>query len=221
VTVEPTELTVDPGREVATTVAVRNLGTRVEEFRLTPGGPAAGFAAITPTTLSIYPSDEQRAVVRFAPVRGPQSVAGVAPFEIMASSTIHPDVIDVDRGQVTVTPFQELRAVLLPEVSRGRTPSRLSRSSNVVAVEQTVDVGVEVGERVVAVAHLATQSSQHDRRPLMPNEFRDGLPGLGDDDSLAVCHALQQAGKMRLGLMDVDIDCHRPNLAQNRLSLVW
>ncbi len=95
VTVEPAELTVDPGGEVTTMVTVRNLGTRVEEFQLMPGGPAAVFAAITPATLSIYPDDEQRAVARFAPVRGPQSPAGVAPFEIVARSVIHTDVIDI------------------------------------------------------------------------------------------------------------------------------
>jgi hypothetical protein len=39
-TIEPAELTVASGSEVTTTVAVRNLGTRVEEFRLMPRGPA-------------------------------------------------------------------------------------------------------------------------------------------------------------------------------------
>ncbi|HWM02098.1 MAG TPA: PASTA domain-containing protein [Actinophytocola sp.] len=123
-TIEPAELIVAPGSEVTTTVTVRNLGTRVEEFRLMPRGPAAPFASITPTTLSIYPDLEQRAVVRFAPARGPQSPAGVAPFEIMARSAIHDDVIDVARGRLTVTPFEDLRAVLTPEVSRGRRPAQ-------------------------------------------------------------------------------------------------
>jgi hypothetical protein len=122
VTIEPAELTVDPGSEVTTTVAVRNIGTRVEEFRLIPRGPAAAFASITPSTLSVYPDDEQRAVVRFAPPRGPQSLAGVAPFDIMARSAIHTDVSDLARGQLTITPFEDLSAVLTPEISRGRKP---------------------------------------------------------------------------------------------------
>ncbi len=122
VTIEQAELTVSPGSEVTTTVTVRNLGTRVEEFRLVPRGPAAAFASITPTTLSVYPGDEQRAVARFAPARGPQSPAGVAPFEIVARSAIHSDVRDTARGRLTVTPFENLTAVLTPEVSRGRRP---------------------------------------------------------------------------------------------------
>lgn len=124
VTVDQAELTVDPGGVVDATVTVRNLGTRVEEFQLTPGGPAAPFTSLSPTTLSVYPEDEQRAVARFAPVRGPQSPAGVAPFEIVARSAIQSDVSDVARGRVTVTPFTDLKAVLRPEVSRGRRPGR-------------------------------------------------------------------------------------------------
>ncbi|MGH3875225.1 MAG: PASTA domain-containing protein [Pseudonocardiaceae bacterium] len=124
VTIEPAELTVDPGSEVAATVTVRNLGTRVEEFRLMPRGPAAVFASITPTTLSVYPDDQQPAVVRFAPARGPQSPAGIAPFDIVARSAIHPDVGDVARGGLTVRPFENVSAVLTPEISQGRKPAR-------------------------------------------------------------------------------------------------
>ncbi|MGH3754225.1 MAG: PASTA domain-containing protein [Pseudonocardiaceae bacterium] len=123
-TIESAELTVDPGGEVTTTVTVRNLGTRVAEFQLTPHGPAAAFATITPTTVSLHPDAIQQAVVRFAPLRNPQSPAGVVLFDITAGSTIHPEVSNVAHGRLTVTPFHELSAVLTPEVSRGRTPSR-------------------------------------------------------------------------------------------------
>jgi hypothetical protein len=121
---EPTELTVDPGSQVTTTVTVLNLGTRVEEFQLIPQGPGAAFASITPDTLSIYPDLEQRAVVRFAPPRGPQSLAGITTFEVVARSVVHVDVSDVVRGQLTITPFENLSAVLTPDVSRGRKPAR-------------------------------------------------------------------------------------------------
>jgi beta-lactam-binding protein with PASTA domain len=124
VTMAPDDLTVDPGSTVTTTVTIRNLGTRVEEFELITQGPGADFASITPDTLSIYPDLEQRAVVRFAPVRGPQSVAGVTTFEIVARSVVHSDVSDVARGRLTVTPFQSLSAALTPDVSRGRKPAR-------------------------------------------------------------------------------------------------
>jgi hypothetical protein len=124
VTIETAELTVDPGGEATTALTVRNLGSRVEEFQLTVGGKAASYASIEPPRLSVYPDAEEPAVARFAPVRGPQIPAGAAPFEIMARSTVQGNVTDVARGQVTVTPFQDLRAALRPDVSRGRRPGR-------------------------------------------------------------------------------------------------
>ena len=124
VTMETAELTVDPGSQITTTVTVRNLGTRVEEFQLILQGPGAAFASITPDTLSVYPDLEQRAVVRFAPLRAPQSTAGVTTFEVVARSAVHSDVRDVVRGRLTITPFQDLKAVLTPDVSRGRKPGR-------------------------------------------------------------------------------------------------
>lgn len=124
ITIEPPELHVSPGSEVTTTVTVRNLGTRVEEFRLRSRGPAAQFASLTPTTLPVYPGDEQRAVARFAPARRPDSAAGVALFEIVARSAIHADVEDVARGRLTIAPFENLSADLTPEISTGRKPGR-------------------------------------------------------------------------------------------------
>jgi beta-lactam-binding protein with PASTA domain len=123
---------------------MRNLGTRVEQFQLVPRGPAAAYASIMPTTLSVYPGDEQRAVARFAPERGPQSPAGVEPFEIVVRSAIHGDAGDVVRGRLTVRPFEDLRAVLTPEVSTGRKPG-----SHQVSVTNggNVAVNTEVGFR--------------------------------------------------------------------------
>lgn len=89
-----------------------------------PHGPAAAYALILPTTLSVYPGDEQRTVVRFAPPRDPHSPAGVAPFDIVVRSAIHGDVSDVVRERLTVRPFEDLRAVLTPEISTGRKAAR-------------------------------------------------------------------------------------------------
>jgi beta-lactam-binding protein with PASTA domain len=124
VTMEPDDLTIDPGSQVTTKVTVRNLGTRVEEFELIVQGPGADFATVIPATVSVYPDVEQRAVVRFAPLRGPQSPAGVSTFEVVARSVVHSDVRDVARGRLTVTAFEDLQAVLKPESSRGRQPAR-------------------------------------------------------------------------------------------------
>jgi beta-lactam-binding protein with PASTA domain len=119
VTIEPDDLTVEPGGQVTTKVTVRNLGTRVEEFELVPQGPGAAFATVIPATVSVYPDVEQRAVVRLAPPRSPESTAGVSTFEVVARSVVHSDVRDVARGRLTVGAFENLQAVLQPDSSRG------------------------------------------------------------------------------------------------------
>jgi beta-lactam-binding protein with PASTA domain len=167
-TIEQSELIVSPGSEIMTAVTVRNLGTRVEEFRLIPRGPAAGYASIIPATLPVYPGDEQRAVVRFAPARDPQSRAGVAPFDIVARSAIHGDVSDVVHGRLTVAPFEDLRAVLTPEVSSGRKVGRhqvsVTNSGN-MAVNTEISFRDQEGELTfeprTAAAVLPPGVSQH------------------------------------------------------------
>lgn len=124
VTIEPDDLTIDPGSQATTKVTVRNIGTRVEEFELIVQGPGAEFATVIPATVSVYPDVEQRAVVRFAPPRGPQSPAGVSTFEVVGRSVVHADVRDVARGRLTITAFEDLQAVLKPDASRGRQPAR-------------------------------------------------------------------------------------------------
>jgi hypothetical protein len=124
ITMEPSELNVEPGGAVTATATVRNLGSRVEQFHLYLYGPAGTFASITPAALSVYPDTEQQVLVRFAPVRAPQSVAGPARFELVARSVINTDVVDVARGTVMIAPFALLIPTLVPEVRRGRRPGR-------------------------------------------------------------------------------------------------
>lgn len=124
VSMEPDDLTVDPGSQATAKVTVRNLGTRVEEFELVIQGPGAVFATVMPATLSVYPDVEQYAVVRFAPPRGPESLAGASTFEVLARSLVHSDVRDVVRGRLTITAFENLQAVLRPDSSRGRKRAR-------------------------------------------------------------------------------------------------
>jgi beta-lactam-binding protein with PASTA domain len=121
---EPAELSVEPGSVVTTTVTVRNVGTRVEGFSLSLHGPAGMFGTIDPPTLAVYPDTEQQAVVRFMPARGPQHPAGQAPFQVLVRSQVHSDVSALERGSVTVLPFDQLGAAIEPEVTRGRKPGR-------------------------------------------------------------------------------------------------
>jgi beta-lactam-binding protein with PASTA domain len=124
ITMDEAELAVEPGGTASTTVTVRNRGTRVEQFRLGVNGPAAAFAQVHPPQLSVFPDDEQSAVVTFTAPRAPWPPAGRAPFQVVVRSDVHADVADRAVGAVTVGRFDQLRATLEPETTRGRRPGR-------------------------------------------------------------------------------------------------
>ncbi|WP_433622866.1 PASTA domain-containing protein [Nocardia sp. CA-120079] len=124
VTMDPTELSVDPGAAVVSTVTVHNTGTRVEEFELGVAGPLRPFAHLEPAVLSVYPDAKVTAVLRFAPPRDAGVRAGRAPFVVGARSRVNARVEDKVSGTVTIGSFTELKAALQPESSRGRKPAR-------------------------------------------------------------------------------------------------
>jgi beta-lactam-binding protein with PASTA domain len=122
ITADPTELRVEPGGTATTTVTVRNRGTRVEQFRLAVNGPLASLVQVRPPVLSVFPDDEQTAEVVFAVPRAPWPPAGRAPFQVVARSDVHADVVDRVAGVLEVGPFTQLNANLDPEMTRGRRP---------------------------------------------------------------------------------------------------
>src|SRR4051794_29399227 len=122
-TLEQTELAVEPGAAVATTLTLHNLGEEVERFHLEVNGPAASFAAVEPPDLRMLPDKKQSATVRFTAPRDPGLPAGTYPFQVVARSTVNPDVVPLSSGVVTVGAYFQLEGMVLPEVSRGRRPS--------------------------------------------------------------------------------------------------
>jgi beta-lactam-binding protein with PASTA domain len=124
ITMEQGELSVEPGGVATTTVKVRNRGTRVEQFRLAVDGAPRQVAQVQPPVLSVFPDDEASAVVTFTVPRGPWPPAGRAPFQVVVRSDVHHDVVDNAPGVLTVGRFDQLRADLEPETTRGRRPGR-------------------------------------------------------------------------------------------------
>jgi beta-lactam-binding protein with PASTA domain len=125
-TLEQTELDVEAGATVASTLTLHNLGEEVERFRLEVNGPAAPFATVDPPDLRMLPDKKQSAVVRFAPPRDPGLPAGTYPFQVVARSTVNPDVVPRGSGAVTVGAYFQLDGALVPEVTRGRHPGQHS-----------------------------------------------------------------------------------------------
>ncbi|QEU91821.1 peptidoglycan-binding domain-containing protein [Streptomyces kanamyceticus] len=123
---DPAAVTVDPGGRVAARLRVRNTGDTVEEYRLSVLGAPAGWSRVEPEVLRLYPGSEGTAEISFAPPRSPDAPAGPTPFGIRVEPRQHPEARDVVEGQVTITPFAEVRAELLPPTIVGRFRGRAS-----------------------------------------------------------------------------------------------
>ncbi len=121
---EPPATTVAPGDSAVVRLRVRNTGDTVEEYRLTPVGDAAGWARIEPAVLRLYPGAEGTADLTFAPPRTSDAVAGPSVFGIRVDPREHPHEADVVEGRLTVGPFAEMRAELVPRSVRGRRRAR-------------------------------------------------------------------------------------------------
>ncbi|MEV5982900.1 peptidoglycan-binding protein [Streptomyces sp. NPDC052114] len=123
---DPAAVTVDPGGSATVRLRVRNTGDTVEEYRLSLVGAPAGWSRVEPDVLRLYPGSEGTAEVSFAPPRSPDVPAGPTPFGIRVEPREQPESRDVVEGQVTVTPFTQIRAELLPPTIVGRFRGRAS-----------------------------------------------------------------------------------------------
>jgi hypothetical protein len=110
---------VAPGNAKSATFSVKNLGGQVEEFRLSVAGPE--WIVVDPATMGVYPGDEVTGTIQAAPPRRPSSVAGITPFRLTATSSVHrPSVSSSAAGRVDVAPYYELASELVPTSSNGR-----------------------------------------------------------------------------------------------------
>ncbi|MFE9553890.1 hydrolase [Streptomyces sp. NPDC006703] len=121
---DPAAVAVDPGGRATARLRVRNTGDTVEEYGLSVVGTPAGWARVEPDTLRLYPGSEGTAEISFAPPRSPDALAGPAPYGVRVEPREHPELRDVLEGQVTVAPFTEVRAELLPSSLVGRFRGR-------------------------------------------------------------------------------------------------
>ncbi|MFE4856213.1 peptidoglycan-binding protein [Streptomyces sp. NPDC056670] len=123
---DPAAVAVDPGGRATARLRVRNTGDTVEEYRLSIVGDPAGWARVEPDTLRLYPGSEGTAEISFAPPRTPDALAGPSSYGIRVAARERSEVRDVLEGQVTVAPFAEVRAELLPPSLVGRFRGRAS-----------------------------------------------------------------------------------------------
>ncbi|MFG3421822.1 hypothetical protein ACIBTZ_21480 [Micromonospora sp. NPDC049460] len=136
-----TELTVAPGDEVGCTVRVRNTASVVDHFTLDVVGDAGSWAQVEPPTMNLLPGTEEEARVTFRPPRSATVPAGDLDFGVRVRGREDPDGSVVEEGRVTVLPFVELAAELVPRTSRARrTGAHQLVVDNTGNTETTVEV---------------------------------------------------------------------------------
>ncbi|MET9667688.1 hydrolase [Streptomyces sp. NPDC006475] len=121
---EPASATVDPGGSTTVRLRVRNTGDVVDEYRFEPVGDIAPWTTVEPQTLRIYPGTTGTVELRFAPPRTPDATAGPNPYAVRITPTEHPEATTVPEGNLTITPFTEIRTELVPPTVKGRFRGR-------------------------------------------------------------------------------------------------
>ncbi|MCF3133983.1 hydrolase [Streptomyces olivochromogenes] len=121
---EPASATVDPGASTRVRLRVRNTGDVVDEYRFEPVGAIAPWTTVEPQTLRLYPGTTGTVELTFSPPRTSDAVAGPNPYAVRITPTEHPDAVTVPEGNLTITPFTEVRAELVPPTVKGRFRGR-------------------------------------------------------------------------------------------------
>ncbi len=103
---------------------VRNTGDIVDEYHFEPVGDLAPWTTVEPRTLRLYPGTTGTVELTFAPPRTPDATAGPNPYAVRVTPTEHPDAVVVPEGNLTITPFSEVRAELVPPTVKGRFRGR-------------------------------------------------------------------------------------------------
>ncbi|MFJ8660012.1 peptidoglycan-binding protein [Streptomyces sp. NPDC093795] len=121
---DPAEVTVEPGARAGARLRVRNTGDTVEEYRLSLVGKPSGWSRVEPDVLRLYPGSEGTAEISFAPPRSSDVEAGPLAYGIRVDPRENVAARDVVEGRLTITPFTETRAELLPPALVGRFSGR-------------------------------------------------------------------------------------------------
>ena len=129
---ETSHLEVEPGRDVFATVTVQNTGKIVDEFRFDLVGVPAAWATVTPPSISLFPGTGGTVQIRFAPPRDASVPPTMETFGIRVRSSADPTFSYVEEGDLTVRPFAELAARIVPRSSRASLLRRRARHRLVV-----------------------------------------------------------------------------------------
>ncbi|WP_326733648.1 COG1470 family protein [Streptomyces sp. NBC_01022] len=142
-----------PGEETAVPLQVRNSGATVEEYRFEVVGACAAWSAVEPALLSLYPGDSRAVSLMLRPPRDATVPAGETPFGVRVVPTGEQGETVVPEGRVTVLPFTETTAELVPRSSHGSRRGRHQLAvDNRGNTPVTVRLGAQPGTELARVA---------------------------------------------------------------------
>ncbi|MFH8796119.1 RICIN domain-containing protein [Streptomyces sp. NPDC017941] len=121
---EPASATVEPGSSTAVQLRLRNTGDVVDEYRFEPVGALAQWITVELPSLRLYPGTTGTVELTLAPPRTPDATAGPNAYAVRITPTEHPEAVTVPEGNLTITPFTEVRAELVPPTVKGRFRGR-------------------------------------------------------------------------------------------------
>lgn len=148
-----------PGEETALALQVLNSGRTVEEYRFEVVGACAAWSAVEPSVLSLYPGDSGTVSLMLRPPRDSTVPAGETPFGIRVVPTSEESATVVPEGRVTVLPYTETTAELVPRSSHGALSGRHrlavdNRGNTPVTVRLGARPGTELARVVFAAPEL-------------------------------------------------------------------
>lgn len=109
----------EAGGEAEVSLRIRNTSDIVEEYDIDVVGDPALWCAVEKPALRLYPGTTETVRLTFTPPRGPDPAAGPHPYGVRIMPADAPDAVTVPEGNVSIVPFTDLRAELLPVIVRG------------------------------------------------------------------------------------------------------
>jgi hypothetical protein len=141
-TLTPADISVEPGSQTSLTIKVRNTGSTVDRFDISVVGQLAAYAVANPPFLSLFPGVEGESTITFSPPREALPRAGTFPYGVRIRAAADPAGASVEEGRVTIGPFTDASAEIVPQTSRG---SKVGRHDVIVENRGNAPVEVLVG----------------------------------------------------------------------------
>jgi hypothetical protein len=124
VALDRANIEVQPGQQAFGNVLVRNTGSVVDRILLDILGQARHWVTADPAEISLLPGTSATARIVFSPPRAATTRAGEFPFALRAFSQEDPEGSVIVEGAVTLAPFTEILADLVPRTSHARRRGR-------------------------------------------------------------------------------------------------